>query len=607
MFQMIGPLVEPPAPLVQATAPPGRQAGMDFSIGDLFFKVAEDDQNPYQRQTAQFKKDQFDASPEYSDQSLLGYWTRGQFSFHRGEGVKYYEVSDPSNSVEFRYWHGGGVDPTQPGAVTNYRAWAPAGITGTGISAYVETSTGDWATLDGTSVYTSHGPVAGVVATSLTASPALAYACTSDKKIYSVNPTTGAATLLYNHDTAFAFIYWAKARLFAIDVTGRCYQLVGNPTAPPLTLASTDLVFTLPYAMPAWVGMETPGAVFLGNGSNVYALSVDNSGNVPTLSAPVTAAVLQPGEIIAGMATNLGFAVLSTSSGLRTAQVSGNQIVFGALEVLGTGGPCVAWRSGIASMCNGDLYFTDYDQPVRISAYGTPIGMQYAVHRILEGSFVGLAPSPSTAIPVPFTLTDVWKQGTALTPGWMATGLTRYATMEPKKFQSVYVRAAGSGGSVIISKVEASGTVTSLFTLDLSAADSVTLGLNEPEPLESLGLRFDLIPDETDPTQGPTLLGYQLKALPCPARQRLVAIPLLCFDRELRTSAPRGGHDGSAWERLSKLEDMEASGGTFRFTDYRTGESGECYIEQTQFQGVTPPSAKSSGFGGYLVLTIRKL
>lgn len=607
MLQMIGSLVEPPAPLVQATAPPGREAGMDFSIGGLYFKTATDDQNPYQRQTAQFKKDQFDTSPEYSDQSLLGYWTRGQFSFHRGEGVKYYEVSDPSNSVEFRYWQGGGVDPTVPGAVTNYRAWTPSGIAGAGISAYAETTTGAWATLDGTDVYTSQGLVAGILGVSITASPALVYVATSDKKIYSVNPATGVATLLYNHDTAFTFVFWAKARLFAIDTTGRCYQLVGNPIAPPLTLSGTDLVFTLPHAAPAWVGMETPGAIFLGNGSNVYALTVDNSGGVPTLSAPVTAAVLQPGEIVAGMATNLGFAVLSTSSGLRTAQVSGDQIIFGALEVDGPGGPCVAWRSGIASVCNGDLYFTDYDQPVRISAYGTPIGMQYAVHRVLEGSFTGLAPSPSTAVPVPLTGTDVWKQASALAPGWMATGLTRFATMEPKKFQSVYVRASGTAGSVIISKVEASGTVTSLYTLDLTTADSVTLGLNEPEPLESLGLRFDLIPDEADPTQGPTLLGYQIKALPCPTRQRLVAIPLLCFDRELRTSAPRNGHDGAAWAKLSALEDMESSGGTFRFTDYRTGESGECYIEQIQFQGTTPPSAKSAGFGGIVVLTIRKL
>src|SRR5690348_5347343 len=66
--------------------------GYDFSIGNLLFNVASDDQNPYERATAQFRKDQIDTTPTPGDQSLTGYWLRGQFSFHKGAGVRYYEV-----------------------------------------------------------------------------------------------------------------------------------------------------------------------------------------------------------------------------------------------------------------------------------------------------------------------------------------------------------------------------------------------------------------------------------------------------------------------------------------------------------------------------------
>lgn len=52
---------------------------------------------------------------------------------------------------------------------------------------------------------------------------------------------------------------------------------------------------------------------------------------------------------------------------------------------------------------------------------------------------------------------------------------------------------------------------------------------------------------------------------------------------------------------------MEVSGGTFQFCDYRTGETGEAFIESIEFKGGTSPSAKGEGFGGILYLTLRKL
>jgi hypothetical protein len=52
----------------------------DLVIDDLPFIVSVNNQNPYRRETAPYKKDQFDNSPEPGEQSLTGWWLRSQTS-----------------------------------------------------------------------------------------------------------------------------------------------------------------------------------------------------------------------------------------------------------------------------------------------------------------------------------------------------------------------------------------------------------------------------------------------------------------------------------------------------------------------------------------------
>ncbi|MFP5369056.1 MAG: hypothetical protein ACLGIS_19980, partial [Actinomycetes bacterium] len=66
----------------------------DFQIDNLKFRLATSTKYPYVRATAPFRKEQFDSAPTVGDQSLTGWWTRGQLSFHNGAGVKYYEILD---------------------------------------------------------------------------------------------------------------------------------------------------------------------------------------------------------------------------------------------------------------------------------------------------------------------------------------------------------------------------------------------------------------------------------------------------------------------------------------------------------------------------------
>jgi hypothetical protein len=90
----------------------------DVAIGGLPFIYAINDARPYIRQTAPFRKEQFDNQTEPGEQSLTGWWIRSQSSFHGGTGITYF---DPQTSDEFghyRFADSQGVDVWEDGEVT---------------------------------------------------------------------------------------------------------------------------------------------------------------------------------------------------------------------------------------------------------------------------------------------------------------------------------------------------------------------------------------------------------------------------------------------------------------------------------------------------------
>jgi hypothetical protein len=90
----------------------------DVAIGGLPFIYAINDSRPYIRQTAPFRKDQFDNQTEPGEQSLTGWWIRSQSSFHGGTGITYF---DPQTSDEFghyRFADSQGVNVWEDGEVT---------------------------------------------------------------------------------------------------------------------------------------------------------------------------------------------------------------------------------------------------------------------------------------------------------------------------------------------------------------------------------------------------------------------------------------------------------------------------------------------------------
>jgi hypothetical protein len=191
------------------------------------------------------------------------------------------------------------------------------------------------------------------------------------------------------------------------------------------------------------------------------------------------------------------------------------------------------------------------------------------------------------------------------TNGYLETGLIRYNTLEPKNFKRIIARGDFSHGSMSIQTRDIAGNLYDVVQYDAVVGNpEVTI----TQPLgaqDSLGLRFILYRDADEPTRGSILKGYQLKAVPATPRNRLITVPVFNFDTETDKYNSTIGYEGRAIERLTALENAEASGDVVTFQDFRTGEIRQCLIEEVKFVGATPPDKRYTGFGGIITLTIR--
>jgi hypothetical protein len=89
----------------------------DIAINGMPFILATNDERRYIRQTAPFKKDQFDNGAEPGEQSLTGWWIRSQSSFHGGSGINFYDPSS-GETVQHRFADSKNVDVWTKGQVT---------------------------------------------------------------------------------------------------------------------------------------------------------------------------------------------------------------------------------------------------------------------------------------------------------------------------------------------------------------------------------------------------------------------------------------------------------------------------------------------------------
>ena len=600
------------------SATPNTGVGFDFAINDLQFKVANSDTNPYQRATAQFHKDQLDTAQNPGDNSLTGWWTRGQFSFHKGAGVTYYEVEE-GETVLNRYYDAEGLDPfTKPGKLTCQQSWTGYAAALASVS-YVSTVGTTLVALDGSTVKygdfaapTSLTPSGGGTVLGLTTSPTLGYIVTTAGKVESFT-TAGAQVVLYTGlTTTPRGIWYVKGRLLVSDSNGKWYQLAVNPAAPPQAVVAGDVIFTGSDWATASVVCDTPGPILIGNSNRIFAATLDSTGTIPVFSAPVQVGELPPGETVSGLGFHLGFVVIVTGAGVRIGVVSDNgQLTYGPLLVerataTVTPPSTTIGRYGTRASVVIDNRIIEIDLSEQIGN-----GLEFAYtgrgHPYAGGETAAGVTTLNITTQIAWANNKINASGTSLLSGNLRTGFHRFATLEPKRFDSVRVTLDGSSGTCEVRRVDSAGNELSLYTIDAAVSHVEEIPLRFTSNEETVALKFVLSPSAGAPTVSPVLLGYQLRALPEPLRQRMIRVPLEMKDIERRQPARAVGRTGDAWSRLEALEEAENTGAIVVFADYRTGETGRAYVESVEFTNITPPSKSSTGFGGIAFVTLRKL
>lgn len=596
----------------------------NFAIGGLPFLLATNPQEPYQRATATFRKDQFDSASNVGDQSLTGWWTRGQFSFHQGAGIRYNDAFSDADTGT-RYFEGIGVNPWTPGQLTLSGSWVDRTVVRHGTSGYM---LGGYNGFAPTVYYVSGTDSKLYSIASMT--PISAASCGG----FAVDPNPGgtvyylAGTHIKNRagtwDSVqgdallFEGLWWAHGRLVAVDSNGAWYTfgVLGAGT----TVHSADAFWPGDGFSGGWVVSDSPGAIFMARGRSVYKLTLNSDGTVPTLAAPTVAAEVPDDEAITAMSYYLGFLVIVTNRGVRIGLTdSTGNVQYGPAVVEFQSSTCRSVAAvGSKVYCTGtragdtteQVFVIDLAQPTTpgVFAYSleTPpnfgtdpnTGVTYSnnlIYSYSDNSFQQISGREPQS--VPFL--------TAGANGYVETGFIRLGTMEPKAFHSVKVKLQGSEGSVDISVVRRGGSATLLTNLPASNQADYDVALDMAAPEEYIALRFTLIAGPGG--LSPTLLGYQVRALPAPStRTRIIQAPLQCFDYETAPNGGVQGADGWAVARLLALEELESSAGLVLFQDFRTGEQAQVFIEQTAFTDIGPEE-RAPGFGGTITATLRKV
>ncbi len=605
-------------------------ASYEIAISALPFFLANSDEVPYRRVTAQYRKQQVDQSREPGEQTLTGWWVRSQSSFHFGAGAKFFEPAQ-DESLRFQYTESKGLDVWTKGQATLlndtasfYSGAAAAQLIG------VNDGTNDCILVtDGTalkkittggtsSTYTQAGTASTIY--SLT---------TNGKQYFFINGThvhrgnlagTTSDTEIYNaSSTTRATIRFVKQRLIAA-IGSVIYELDANNTsgALPTTL------FTHPNSSWVWSSIsEGPQAIYIsgydpnGTSSSVFKIGLDptnsNALGFPTLDTPTVIIDMPQGERINDFDVYLGtYAILATSLGFRggVSDLNGN-IQYGALLFSDTACNSIAFRDRfayIATTIDGEAGLIRVDLSTTVLA--NSLFFPWAWDLVADGTstkadqvaFFGNSDRAA------FTNgNNTWAESTTslVAEGYLRTGYIRYNTLETKIYKLLQARIDTTNGGITIDSIDYEDTFYSIGTF-AQAATVPEINVSYPTAAqEYLGFQFTLLRSSTNALKGPLFTGYQLKSLPAVPRQRLIQYPLFCYDHESDKFGNEIGYEGSAYIRMAQLETIENAGDTIRVQDFRTGESYLGIIEEMDFINRTPEDKRFSGFGGTLLVTVR--
>ena len=613
----------------------------DVALGGMPFIYAVSDARPYTRQTAPYKKDQFDNNQEPGEQSLTGWWIRSQSSFHSGIGIKFYDPSG-GEATAHRFADSSNVDVWTKGEVTLLKE--TTNLTGVTSGIYKVLSIVDgstdkilgWIPASTTiNNYTSAGTaVAYTDVTAIATSPldtaikdittdGIHLFIADNDHIYTgpiATPTAGYTKYYdFQGDKTNVVLSWVKQRLVA-GIDASIYELTN---AKGTTHNLPTATYTHPNSAWVWSSISEGGSAiyaagYAGGNGAIYKFTLNTAGVMPTLTSGIVAAQLPRGEYPLKIESYLGYLVIGTNKGVRVASISdtNGDLSYGPLiiEAANTGLDFAfrdrfVYATGSIGGCPG-LYRIDLGNELETLRFA------YASDTFLSGvggyatsvDFVG------NSNQIAFTTSDsngIAIQSTTVLAetGYIKTGKIRYGTLEPKNFKRLIARGSFTSGETILSSIatNAGGSETQYDHIGYSLnVEPVEVTTSQPATAEEfLAYKFTFSRDATDTTLGPTFKGYQAKATIATPRVRVIKFPVYCFDIETDRYNTIVGYEGRAFDRIKLLEEIEKTGDVITFQDLTTSESLQAVIEEISFTRMTPPDRRFDGFGGIIEIMIR--
>jgi hypothetical protein len=315
----------------------------------LPFFYAINDARPYIRQTAPFRKEQFDNQTEPGEQSLTGWWIRSQMSFHSGTGIKFYDPATTDEVGHYRFADCKGLNVWTKGQVTLLRNSTQGHITTSPIA-----SNGNvqqhmrsikWGT--NTGVLLHDGYDVDKINSSGTETHFIDYNAGTDTKVYAICDDGTYAYWITNTATKKT-VYKKLLTLTSADAETKMFDeigLISNATMEYVkdriilcadnkvfefsTSASAmpSPVYTQPTSTHVYTSITASGpAIYIAgyNGiqSTIQKFTLSTAGAMPTLTSAIVAAELPVGEIVHRIYYYLGYMMIGTNKGVRAATVS---------------------------------------------------------------------------------------------------------------------------------------------------------------------------------------------------------------------------------------------------------------------------------------------
>lgn len=608
----------------------GGRAGYNYAIGGLPFLSAASNQRKIVRQTAPFRKEQTDDQTNPGEQSLAGYWLRSQMSFHSGAGQLYSDPADDNPMSDTRFWRSRNVDVWTRGDLSLLSATVPhTNLNNIGelISITFGNGTPGIAGLRSPNVVFTKAvgqpPVSTTLGTtvySITTSGGSIFVSANDG-LYRMSPvpaTPGAAlsfTKIYNYTvTLDSEVAWVKERIL-LGVDQSLYECVPSPVGAPAALP-TALYTAKPLGW-RWTSIsETSPAIYAvgsaGSVSSILKLVLQDDGGIPTLTFGSVAAMLPGGEVAYSVFGYLGeFLAIGTSKGARVgiSDADGN-LRYGPL-LFETAGPVTdftgrdRWLWCAYQEAGEDIGLARIDLSVQIEdlrfAYATDLCAPGYEDNTNAVAFFGASDVLAFATSAALHEEDETHRAV---DGWLQTSRIRFSTLEPKVFRSIRVRGPRLDGSVGLSVVDTAGTITPIYVYGQDQTPGEE-DIDIPGPVlrDFLSFRFDLTRNAAG-TLGPHMFGWQVKALPGSPRQRMVTLPVWCYDFEKDKHGQRVGGHRTAIRRLQALEALESSGQTVLWQDLDIPAAFDVFIEEMVFEQGDPPS-HFQGWGGIIFIRMR--